>query len=402
MLTKDLLRYRIRIEKVYPGFVDVSDAALLTFVESIHTLFSAGTTEQELQETACQLGLDVHPLYAGIKKIFLDQCDLAESQGEVETQRWQIIEEAQRLRQDTLLSSIAQYQEQVSHLLQKPTAQLQMELYQDLPQYRPLLLKAQHTASDWLHRYNCALIQGLLIHAKKVYLEVGPLSVAQRRELLRSLKFHRLLVSFPEGEWTSDAPYAMEISGPLDLFEKTTLYGMNLAAFFPRVLHVPMWKLQAELVLKKKLCLLSLTHQQGLRSHYTARDHYVPEELPQFTHTFQGICPDWRVEAASAFFPMGKNTYCCPDFVFEHTTGKKVYVELFHRWHSSQVVSRIEALETGTYPGILLGICKSIAKQKSIQDKIEKSQWFQRNGFIFTEFPRAKVVSSLLETCNTR
>ncbi len=402
MLTKDLLRYKIRLEKVTPSFVDVTDAALLAFVHSLQTLFTAGSTEQELQETASQLGLDLHPLFAGFKKLLLDQCEATEANEQVETQRWAIIQEAQRFRQDTLLRSVAHYQELVSHAFQKPVEKLKTELYQDLPQYRPLTLTSSISPVDLLHRYNCSLMQGLLIHARKVTLEVGPLSVAQRRELLRSLKFHRLLVTFPDPEWKADSNFIMEISGPLDLFEKTTLYSMNLASFFPRILHLPEWKLQAELVLKKKPCVVTLTHKQGLRSHYAVRDHHVPEELSQFTQTFQEVCPDWRVQMATHFFPIGKNAYSCPDFLFEHSTGKKIYLELFHRWHSSQVVGRIEALETTKNPLILLGICKSIAKQKLIQEKLEKSQWFQENGFVFTEFPRAKIVSSLLESVNSR
>ena len=402
MLTKDLLRYRIRTEKVYPAFVDVHDTSLQTFVQGLQDVFSAGVTEQELQETAGQLGFDLNPFFPGFKKLFLDQCELGESDGQIETQRWQILHEAQRLRQETLLVSIAQYQEAVSSLFQKSSGTLQSELYQDLPQYRPLQLSSPVSPVSFLHRYNCALVQGLLLHARKVILEIGPISLPQRRELLRSIKFHRLLVTFPDSEWNSDAFFQMEISGPLDLFEKTTLYGMNLASFFPRVLHLPEWKLQAELLLKKKPCTLTLTHQQGIHSNYEVRDHHIPEELAQFTQTLQAICPQWRVETATAFFPIGKNTYCCPDFTFEHTTGKKVYLELFHRWHASQVISRVEALETIKQPIVLLGICKSIAKHKSVQGKLEKSQWFQENGFIFTEFPRAKVVSSLLETLNTR
>jgi len=402
MLTKDLLRYRVRTQKVYPGFIDPQDPELLTLAHSLLEIFENATTEQEVNDTLLQAGLDSHAIFPGLKKLLLDRCTPEAADPEVETHRWQMFAEAQRIRQETHFASRSAYQEAVAQCVEQSFDQVKAKLYQDLPQYRKLELTHLPTASGLLHRYNCALVQGLLLQAKQVSLEIGPLSLPEKRELLRSLKFHQLLVEFPSAEWTETGSYRLEISGPLTLFENVQLYGMKLASFFPRVLLLPQWKLSVELTLKGKPCTLEVSHKQGMVSHYAVRDHYVPPELAQFMDSMGELAPEWQIHMSTAFLHLGGQSYCCPDFTFEHASGQKVYLELFHRWHTSQLLPRVESLSHPEAPPVILGVCRSITRQKTLFPQIENSPWFQANGFFFTAFPRAKVVSSLLDSIYTR
>ncbi len=90
-----------------------------------------------------------------------------------------------------------------------------------------------------VEKYNLALVQGLLLRAKHVAVDLSE-SV---RAVVRYAKLRGLLAEF-----SSDQPDMIRaaISGPLSLFRNTLKYGRALATFFPTLVAAPSFVLRAD------------------------------------------------------------------------------------------------------------------------------------------------------------
>jgi hypothetical protein len=53
-------------------------------------------------------------------------------------------------------------------------------------------------------------------------------------------------------------------------------------------------------------------------------------------------------------------------------------------------------LEKGKDQNVLVGVARSIAKTVEVEEILKESCWFDKNGFLFSEFPTAKTVFSLM------
>ena len=93
------------------------------------------------------------------------------------------------------------------------------------------------------YAYNLSHITTFLCFADDVAVTVSNVTLPQKRELMRRLKFHRLM-SDVEVDKDSNS-LTLELSGPLRLFGKAQGYALRIANFFPFVASLPEWKLEA-------------------------------------------------------------------------------------------------------------------------------------------------------------
>src|SRR5262249_40719615 len=107
-------------------------------------------------------------------------------------------------------------------------------LFADLKSEQRLIHFKDISAERLLQRYNVALAQAVLLRAPRVHVAVGQEPPARYRQLLRLVKFHRLIC---EIERTGEDCYQLHLDGPLSLFSATQKYGLQLALFLPAVLH---------------------------------------------------------------------------------------------------------------------------------------------------------------------
>ena len=82
----------------------------------------------------------------------------------------------------------------------------------------------------------------------------------------------------------------------------------------------------------------------------------------------------------------------------KHISGKRVSLELFHNWHSEPLLNRLTQLEDQKEAPLLLGINRSLLKNKDVANKIENSKYFSRFGFLFRNIPTATMLLPRLET----
>src|SRR5262249_40343638 len=95
-----------------------------------------------------------------------------------------------------------------------------------------------------LQRYNVALAQAVLLRSTRVHLAVRNEPPQRYRQLLRQVKFHRLICEITR---TGPDSYGLHLDGPLSLFSATQKYGLQLALFLPTVLLCKDFELRAEL-----------------------------------------------------------------------------------------------------------------------------------------------------------
>lgn len=390
MLTKEHLSFRIRSGKAVPQFVDVTEASSRSVAEDLLAVFDGaeGMSLGDLEEQAADAADG--PLGAALSKLLLDSCETEEDDGQVAEARWESLLKAEKLR------------------AKKPTAaEFRAEmggaganLYADLPACRLVRSYKVMDAEALLHRYNAAQVQGLLLRARKVWVRLRSTDLAERRELFRQLRFHRLLgeVKPLAGKKTKAPGLEVELSGPLSLFDQATTYGLRLANFFPRILLLSDWELEAEVHVKNRELVLRLDSSSGLKSHYKERRPYIPEELTALIDSFnERQSPHWRIETASDFVHVGDESYCFPDLAIHGRNGEVFYVELFHRWHAAGLAGRLQALNKHSVSGLYLGVSKNLTKDPKLDEALKASRHFAKSGFYFAEFPTTKALAELLD-----
>lgn len=389
MLTKDLLKYRVRTGRAIPTLIEAGDgAALATAKEVLESFAEAeGQTLDEVEESLPSDGA-LAPAFA---KLILNKCGLDDDDPGIEDLRWRAFTAAATMLRSGAAASFDEFRRGVATSLGYEAAEeVQGLIYADLPGFKKVSGIPKWEPAELIDRYNVAQVQGLLLHARSMAIDFGNATVGEKRELFRQIKFHRLLCEV-DGK-------VVTISGPLSIFDQASGYGSRLANFFPHVLHIGSWQLEAALELKKRELSLKLDHKSGLKSHLSKRSGYVPEELSAFTASFNEQQKGrWSIGPGEDFVHVGRESYCFPDLTITRWKGaQKVHVELFHKWHKGQLAGRLDALEKNGVSGLLIGVAKGVAQSAELAERLKSSPWFAKNGFIFNEFPTPRAVTALL------
>jgi predicted nuclease of restriction endonuclease-like RecB superfamily len=396
MLTKDLLRFQIRGARVHPFLVNPHDTRALAIADAMISVLRESRDLTVGEATEALEGFEhEHPLAPAFQKLLLDLTEIAEDDGSIGDRRRQWIETARAIRQRDPAQSHGEFQERIAQSLGMPFTDIQSSLYADLPEARPLTDFTAPTPESLLHRYNCATIQGLLLRARSVRLTINNAPLASRRRFFRLLKFHRLLC---EVHHSSERSLDLSLSGPLSIFQQAQAYGLRLAIFFPHVLHLPEWSLSAEVHVRDRDASLALDHACGIQSHYAHHLPYIPEEFSHFLDSFNRLDLPWKAREGGELLSLGRESYCLPDFTLEHPSGRAFSVELFHRWHASALLGRLQILEKNSFPNLLVGISTHLSRDPKVQPQLANSRWFTENGFEFRDFPTPRAVVSLLNT----
>lgn len=403
MLTKDHLRVRRRANKIFPQFIEPDAPEMVEGSKVLIELFeeSAGLTLGDLEDAIEDLGLSPPmPLevVGGLTKLCMDRLELREDDGSSEEFRWQILEKAEALRHSSEVLDQKDFEMRLAQAVDLDIDTIRERLYHDLPENRSVLGWKTIDGEALLHRWNCAQVQGLLLRSAHVKINIPKISISQKRVLLRQLKFHRLLSIVEEGgnKPKDHDDFEIELSGPLSLFDQGQNYGLRIANFFPHILHFSTYKLDAKVKWQNEYYELSLNQKSGIRSHYKYKDSYIPEELTACLNLFNQRHPGVKADVGEKFVHIGRESYCFPDITLTYLdTFREVQVELFHRWHTSQLRSRLEALSRNAVTDLKIGVCKSLSKE--LGTEVAASEWFKTHGFWFRDFPTAQNLSQLLK-----
>lgn len=398
MLTKDLLKVNLRKGVISPKFVDVQDEQALDLAKRLLCVVNGAKEktqsyiEEALNDEIEALNLE----YAsGFVKLILDQMEYSEVDIDYESDRWDLIKSAQSLRQEQYFKNKEEFQESLATLRDKEFKTLSANLYADLPEFRIVTKAMEWCETDLIHRYNCGLVQSLLLLAPQVDIFLDFTNAVEKRNVFRAIKFHRLVVGNVK---SSSGTLSFTIDGPLSLLVNTQAYGMRLANFFPRLLLLNHWKLIARVQYKKRDYELHLSDGDGLRSHYKEWGDYRPEEFEEFLNSFNKAASHWQAQWCDDLVPLGPQLYCFPDMTFVHSLrGQKVHMELFHRWHKGELEKRIKNLQNSEEFQVIIGVCNSLVKQANMGTSAIYEKDFEKFGFTFRGVPTPKAVNALLD-----
>ena len=201
MLTGDLLRARGTRQEVSPGFIDPANARYqeraTNLVRIAREAVQAQLTRRELEaryeEEIVGTGLD-HKLSRGLARIVLDRCDFdTESPLDPVDLRARIFAHGPVARRPGPLPTANNVFEKVASELGVSAEAVRRGLFADL-QENQVIRACDAPHADWvLHRYNVALVQGLLLHAGEVVITLQRPAPERARQLFRLVKFHQLM-----------------------------------------------------------------------------------------------------------------------------------------------------------------------------------------------------------------
>jgi predicted nuclease of restriction endonuclease-like RecB superfamily len=367
MLTGKMVSVRYARDRIIPRYLDVNDPGWIEVAERLLTLFRGqeGRTRGELEEEQSELfGDDPSQIvHQGLAKLLEDRCEFETVSGHPpEAIRAAVFQAAARLRtaadsedtrtpfdRDAVLRQVA------NELTLTPES-IERGLFADLKSEQRLVHFKDISAERLLQRYNVALAQAVLYRCTRLHVTIRNEPPQRYRQLLRRVKFHRLLC---EMERTGETTYRLHLDGPLSLFSATQKYGLQLALFFPAVLLCRDFEVRAELRwgAQRKPKVLLATPSDGLVSHYTDAGTYVPPELGMFVELFRKRVAEWDILEETEVFPLGSAGFWVPDFRLIHReTGRKVLFEVLGFWRRSSAEQHLARLRQHVSEPFLLAV----------------------------------------------
>ena len=103
-----------------------------------------------------------------------------------------------------------------------------------------------------------------------------------------------------------------------------------------------------------------------------------------------------EVKLASAFIVANEIFDAFPCELVYQNKENIIHLELSHRWHSFQLIQRLNnCLETSNLP-IIIGIDRSLYKKPEIKEFVDASGCLDNNAFLFRDFPGVEIVKKHL------
>jgi uncharacterized protein len=370
MLTGKLVRARYARDRIVPHYLNPADPGWLEVAERLLGLFRGqeGRTRGELEEDQREaFGDDPGQLvHQGLAKLLEDRCEFEVVSGRPPEQlRAAVFRAAARHRlaapaEGEAALAAAPFDRaaviaEVAGELKLSPEEVEGGLFADLKSEQRLVRFKDLSARHLLERYNVALAQAVLLRATRVHVTVRREPPQRYRQLLRRVKFHRLVC---EMEQVGPDAYRLHLDGPLSLFSATQKYGLQLALFLPAVLLCRDFELKAELRWgpQRKPKTFLLTPGDGLVSHYADTGMYVPPELRLFVEAFRKRVEGWELVEETEVFPLGGG-FWVPDFRLVHKeTGQIVLLEVLGFWRRASAEQHLQRLRQHVREPFLLAV----------------------------------------------
>ncbi|MBO5823216.1 MAG: DUF790 family protein [Lentisphaeria bacterium] len=376
MLKKEHIICKIASGRVKPAFVPPDDPLLLAHTSEIISIYRQALENRlnrseldELSKNFIDVSADGR-LSSGLNKLLLDRCQF-EAAGNFDYPA---------RRRELFIASAARLNAGLP-----PLQVTEPDIYGDLPGFERLTSLQDITPEHLLEAFNLAQAQALLIYADSVKFKLDDPDVTELRRVMKAIKFFRLLADFERG---GKGVVNITVSGPYSLFGPSAKYAIALASLLPAVVNLQHWKLQALLKFRDRELTLKLDEKSQLRSPKRSFSSYVPEEIRLYHKLFAEKSLQWQIVGDTPFLDGGNQEIIFPDLSFqEKSSGKVVHLELFHRWHSSQLAKRLELLRNRPDLPLLLGIDRALADEEKLAQMTAGSPLLQNRCWLFRDFP---------------
>ena len=389
MLTNDLILARIKSTRVEPQFLAVDSKRvrflLNQMLQYVQSTLEVPTSRQEYEETLQNMANNGYSTLVGkgFRKLILDATDFEEkSVTDFASKREEIFTwNATQIRS----GAYRDFDDIQFSINQK--FQTGDNLYADLSSFDKVLSCKEHSIDHWINRYNLSQVQGLLLQADFIKLTLSEPPLELLRGLIRCAKFHRLVLDIEQKKNV----YHIKVAGPLSVTESSRKYGFQLAIFFPVICMFPLWELQAKVKYKKKLRNLKINHEIGLQPTSRNFRHFVPQEIKILAKQVQKELQDVEFLPGGKYIQLGKHLLMA-DFLFRFKETE-IPVEVFHNWHRSALLQRLE--QAKRLKKHQLGL---LIERKLVDENLEEilKQNFPHQYHFFRELPTPNMIRKLL------
>lgn len=228
-------------------------------------------------------------------------------------------------------------------------------LYADYPEFHRLrAFPADYTAEDLRADYDLGQAQALLYSATEVTVETRRdlKFIVQHARLARLL--HRL-ERVPGG-------YRFRFDGPNSVLRLTHAYGVDFARFLAALVQARDWRLQASIVLRKgwRPLAFRLSATDGLRSRHPAPALFDSALEAALARKFGSERQGWRLAREGAVLE-ADGALLVPDFVFTHTDGTEVVLEIVGYWTPEYVEAKFRKLSALRGVNLLVAVPRRLA-----------------------------------------
>ncbi|MFM2161876.1 MAG: hypothetical protein RLZZ383_1388 [Pseudomonadota bacterium] len=345
MLTGPLLRARRQGDVLEPGWIVPTRRDLLEVAEALIAVCVDAAARQErrgvLEETLGEVGADhrARKVVDGLRKLLLDRCSFCQTSDVDPAALRAAVFAAAAAGPPLALPGDALGRATATDVLARVGPAFGLDaagaaeaLYADLDEQDRLTGLEAITPKGLLERYNLSLAQGLILKAQEVRLRLHQPSVARARQLLRAVRFCRLMATARR----EGPDLVLEIDGPASILGPSTRYGLALAQLLPAVTRQPgAWRLDAAIALDRlrppaRLCL---THDLGLVSPTPDTGVWqTPEQKALLDRLASQPIPGWRVAEETAALTLANGFVVLPDVTFVRDDGATAHLELIGFW----------------------------------------------------------------------
>ncbi|OSM02042.1 DUF790 family protein [Magnetofaba australis] len=401
MLGGEHLRFNQRKGEIHPRFVDVENQALLRATGDLIDLYAQGEGESreglaEMAQPVIASGYRSPKILKGLDKLLQNRCEFREPEAGLSEFRMQVLQRSAELLSEADMGDLTEFRRLLAEPFGEHPDALAERLYADLPNRQPLVKFRPIKPGDLLNRYNVSQVQGLLLRCEQLTATIHDDDPGHVRLLLRHLKFQQLLA---EVRKQADGAIQLTLDGPLSVLMNTNKYGLQLALFFPALLLMKRWRIEAKIQMRgKQRADLALDESSGLKNYYRQTTAYRPPAFDVLAAALTEAGGPWRLLDEPPLLDLGRQELLAADFAFAHESGTTIPLEMFHRWHRGPLLHRLAYLGENAQLPLCIGVDRALAKEKDVARALEQSTWFAQHGFLFSDLPPLKRVIAALES----
>jgi len=355
VISPDLVRVRRRGERL--EIVQLKGPTRLEAERSCEEILSAvraaaGKSEEEVEQLLLEIprSPSAEKLFAGLCKVALDDCEFeAPLELDAVELRRVVFERAALRRKDPAEHGFvrAEILAEASRELGQAPELVERALFSDLKGARLLVRTPSVSAPELLSRYERGQVQGILLRAVRIGLDVVCTSPDAYRALFRKLKFRRLLHRI---ESRPGGAYHIEVDGPLCLFESVTKYGLALAQLVPALDECQEVRLSADLRWGGKRTPLKFEVVLGGQGQGHLAS--VRDEVQALLGAVNRPGTGWTARLGSELLDIPGVGIVVPDLALEDAAGHTVHVEVMGYWSREAVFRRLDWMSAQGQAGV--------------------------------------------------
>ena len=253
----------------------------------------------------------------------------------------------------------AQVRREIGEELGMAWDEIDRQLFADVIDFHRLVSFAGYTdAAALLARYNVAQVQAALFDAVSMTITAGE----DFKTILRYAKLARLLHTIHRGP---DGRYVFRFDGPATVLRSTRRYGAAMARFLPALIACRDWRMHAVIATGRRgwNLALDLTSEDGLHSNLPAPEEFDSKTEEDFARKFGNEPREgWTLHREAVVLHREQRVFV-PDFVFRHSDGREVLLEIIGFWTPEYLEAKFKTLEAFREHKIVLAVSEAVAKE---------------------------------------